>query len=377
MELNVSRSIVESPIDIEAVAAFIARVQKEDGEIPWSEGGKTDPWDHIESAMGLCVAGYLKEAERAYEWMSRTQLKDGSWWAAYRDGVPEDTSRDTNISSYIAVGVFHYYLITNDIAFLKHMWPTLEAGIDYALSLQESTGEIYWAKNGDGVVDPMALLTGSSSVYMSIKCALAIASRLRKSRPDWEKALKKLGHALRNRPDLFNMTKSRYSLDWYYPVLSGAVTGIDARRRIDKFWDKFVVPDWGVRCVSDQPWVTMAETSELVLALAAIEEYEQAEMIFNCLKDKKYDDGSYWMGVTFPDSVIWPEEKTSWTAAAVLLAYDALNELTPASCLFSHSFWGIPESRVSAPARETYPTQPAKKRLRKSPSISPIEEVRS
>ncbi len=45
------------------------------------------------------------------------------------------------------------------------------------------------------------------------------------------------------------------------------------------------------------------------------------------------------MGVTFPDGVIWPEERTSWTAAAVLLAHDALHDLTPASRLFSHEFW--------------------------------------
>jgi hypothetical protein len=51
------------------------------------------------------------------------------------------------------------------------------------------------------------------------------------------------------------------------------------------------------------------------------------------------------MGVTFPDGVIWPEERTSWTAAAVLLAHDALHDITPAGRLFSHSFWngnGIP-----------------------------------
>lgn len=350
MELNVSRNAAESPVDvdIESVAEFIAGLQKADGEIPWSAGGKTDPWDHVESAMGLGVAGYLKDAERAYEWMSRTQLKDGSWWSSYRDGVPEDKTKDTNFSSYLAVGVFHYYLLTDDLVFLKHMWPTLKAGIDFAVSLQAATGEIYWAKNSNNIVDPMALLTGCSSVYMSIKCALAIAYLLGKRQPAWRESLRKLGLVLRNRPDLFNMTKSRYSLDWYYPVLCGALTGIDAHRRIDKYWDKFVVPEWGVRCVSDQSWVTMAETSELVLALVAIEKYEQAEMVFNCLKDKKYDDGSYWMGVTFPDSVIWPEEKTSWTAASVLLAHDALHEITPACSLFSHSFWGSPDIRSRA-----------------------------
>jgi len=43
--------------------------------------------------------------------------------------------------------------------------------------------------------------------------------------------------------------------------------------------------------------------------------------------------------VTFPDGVIWPEEKTGWTAAAVILASDALNEMTPAGKLFNHQFW--------------------------------------
>lgn len=339
MKPYVLQSIPEFPIDVEAMAAFIAGVQKENGEIPWSIGGKTNPWDHIESAMGLSIGGRIADAERAYEWMMRTQLKDGSWWAVCRDGIPEDKTKDTNISSYIAVGVFHHYMISGDMSFLKSMWQAVKAGIDYAISMQQPTGVIYWAKNGDGIVDPMALLTASSSVYMSIKCALAIALHLGEKRPDWEDALKKLGSVIKNRPHLFNMMKSRFSMDWYYPVLCGAVSGLDARVRIDKSWDKFVVPGWGVRCVSDRPWTTIAETSELVLTLAAIGEHERAKMVFNWIRDKKYDDGSYWMGVTFPDSVVWPEEKTSWTAAAVLIAYDALSCLTPACCIFNHRFW--------------------------------------
>ncbi|MEA3487314.1 MAG: phenyltransferase domain-containing protein, partial [Thermodesulfobacteriota bacterium] len=204
MEPDVSRSIEGQSVNCEEVGAFIAGLQKENGEIPWSEGGKTDPWDHVESAMGLGIAGYFKEARRAYEWMAQTQLADGSWWTVYRDGAWEDRTRDSNFSSYIAVGVFHYYLLTRDVVFLKNMWPVLSAGIDYALNLQAPTGEIYWARNAEGVIDRMALLTGSSSVYMSIKCALAIASRLGKNRPDWRCALEKLGNAIRNLPNHFN-----------------------------------------------------------------------------------------------------------------------------------------------------------------------------
>ncbi len=339
MEMNVSLSDAVKPVEVERVAEFITAMQKENGEIPWSVGGKTDPWDHIESAMGLSVAGYFQDAERAYRWLVSAQLADGSWWSETQDGVIINSTKETNFAAYIAVGVYHHYLITGNLEFLKEMWPAVSRGIQYAVNMQAPDGEIYWARNKEGVVDKMSLLTGCSSIYMSIKCALAIAGLLGKKKPGWVKASEALRRAIQNRPDLFNMIKSRYSMDWYYPILCGAVSGDEAKNRIDHLWDKFVVPDWGVRCVSDRPWVTMAETSEFVLTLAAIEDNTRARAIFSWLSDKRYPDGSYWMGVTFPDSVIWPEEKTSWTAAAVLLAWDALNKATPAADIFNHRYW--------------------------------------
>ena len=364
MEWFLTQSLAPNAVDMESMADFIAGVQKPSGEIPWSKGGKTDPWDHVESAMGLSVAGRLKEAKKAFFWLGETQLSDGSWWSATRNGFPEDKTRDSNLASYIAVGVYHYYLITRDIEFVNDLWQTMERGVDYALGLQAESGEIAWAKDSDGITDQMALLTGSSSVYMSLKCAIVLANLVNKRRPDWEKAIRKLGKAIRCRPNLFNMMKARYSMDWYYPVLCGAIQKEEAKSRIDKSWEKFVVPEWGVRCVSDRPWVTIAEGAELVMTLAAIGETERAAIIFNWITDKRYDDGSYWMGVTFPDGVIWPDEKTSWTAAAVILACDALHKVSPASHLFHHGFWEqnnlIGRDLISPAAcseRESFPNQ--------------------
>jgi len=340
VELNLSVQDNKNTISAEELGAFIASLQKETGEIPWSAGGKTDPWDHVESAMGLSVGGFYAEAVRAYEWLAGQQLPDGSWWSATKDGAVIDPTKETHFSAYMAVGVFHHYLVTGNVNFLKSMWPAVSKGIDYAVSMQAPEGEIFWAKNKDGVVDSMALLTGCSSIHMSIKCAFAIAEIIGKKRPQWEKADRLLETAIKNKPDLFNRIKSRFSMDWYYPVLCGAVTGAEAKKRIDKSWEKFVVPEWGVRCVSDHPWVTIAESAELVLALTAIGDIFRARLVFGWIADKRYSDGSFWMGATFPDGVIWPEEKTGWTAAAVLLAWDALNEITPAAKLFSHQFWG-------------------------------------
>jgi len=327
-------------INVDAIANLIARTQLPSGEIPWCEGQKTDPWDHVEATIGLNIGGYLAEAQRAFEWLARNQLEDGSWFSSYVQGVPVDKTRDANLSSYIAVGVFHFYLISGDVGFLKAMWKPVSSAIDFAVRLQTHEGVIHWALSPQGKVDPMALLTGSSSVYMSLKCALAIADILGQPVPQWRQALIKLGHVIRHKPHLFNMTKSRYAMDWFYPMLVGALTGIDAQKRIDRYWKKYVVEDRGVRCVFDEPWVTIAETSELVIALAAIGNLELAKIVFSWINHRQYEDGSFWCGFTCPDLVIWPEEKITWTNAVALMAADAIYNLTPAGQIFNHEVWG-------------------------------------
>lgn len=328
------------PIDIETTASFILDVQTEAGEIPWSVGGITDPWDHVEGAMGLTVAGHFEAARRAYVWSARTQLEDGSWWSTYLDGeAAEGAYKDSNMTAYIAVGLFHYLLATGDFAFVELMWPTCARAIDYVVGMQAPGGEIIWAKRRDGSIDPRALLAGSSSIHLSLCCALRLAHLLGEDPKGWEVARIKLRDAIRHRPYLFDQSKSCFSMDWYYPVLGFALTGYEAKRRIASRWDTFVAPSWGVRCVADKPWATMAETAELTIALAAIGEFELAAEVFSWLADKRYEDGAYWTGVTFPDGTIYTVEKTTWTAAAVLLAADILYNLSAASGLFSHALW--------------------------------------
>lgn len=339
MDLEALRKKQPAEVDLEQVAALISLTQKHDGEIPWFKGGKTDPWDHVEAAMGLSVCGYPLQARLAYQWLADRQLSDGSWYASYMDGAPLDMTRDTNVTAYIAVGVYHYYLITGDNAFLEQMWNTVCRAIDFAIGLQAKTGEIYWAKSPELTVDHMALLTGSSSIFMSIKCALAIAGELGIRKEDWKQAALKLQKAIGSGYHLFNIAKSHYSMDWFYPVLCGAVTGDGARRRLDQHWKKFVVEEIGVLCVSNRPWVTIAETCELVLALVAAGNRKVAEIVFNWMHERRFEDGTYWCGFTYPDMVIWPEEKITWTNGVMIMAADALYHISPASRLFCHDFW--------------------------------------
>lgn len=305
----------------ETVAGIVA-TQREDGAIPWFRGHHLDPWDHIEAAMALDTAGEHDRAEAAYRWLATHQLPDGSWYAAYYDGeatVPTDRGRESNFCAYVAVGVWHHYLATGDDVFVDQMWPVVARAVEFVLELQQPGGQIGWKREDDGTVLTDALLTGSSSIYQALRCALALAERREEPQPDWELALGWLGHAINHHPERF-LDKSRYSMDWYYPVLGGAVTGKDATDRVQAQWDRFVVPGLGVRCVVPNPWVTGGESAELALALWVIGESDRALDIMRWIQHLRADNGMYWTGYVFSDKTVWPQEQTAWTAGSVLLA---------------------------------------------------------
>jgi hypothetical protein len=82
--------------------------------------------------------------------------------------------------------------------------------------------------------------------------------------------------------------------------------------------------------------VTGAETSELVLALAAIGSRDRgAELLASIQHLRDPDDGAYWTGYQFVEDVRWPVERSTWTTAAVILAVDALCGATPGSQVFT------------------------------------------
>ena len=318
--------------DITATAAAIAEVQNADGAIPWFPGGHTDPWDHVECAMALDVGGLHEASDRAYGWLQHRQRPDGSWGARYEDGVITESFTDANFCGYVAVGVWHHAKVTGDRARLAELWPTVRGALDVVVSLQRPGGAIAGARDAKGAVDE-ALLTSSSSLYHSLRAGLAIAEALGEPMPDWELAAGRLGHAVRRHPERFT-DKARFSMDWYYPVLGGAVRGAAGQRRIAERWDEFWVEGLGIRCVNDRPWVTGAETCELALALDSLGERERAVEVVASMQHLRDPDGSYWTGYVFDDGVRWPVEKSTWTGAAVILAADAIAGATGGSGIF-------------------------------------------
>ncbi|MGD8858480.1 MAG: hypothetical protein PVI30_00610 [Myxococcales bacterium] len=342
--------------EIRATTEWLRSQQRPSGEIPWGQGAKMDPWDHVHSAMGLCAVGHTAEARAAYRFMAETQDPNGGWAAERRGGKATRITQESNHAAYLATGLWHQYSHERDPDFLVEMWPTLERAIDLVVSMQLPSGAIAWAQK-NGKVWRAPLVTGSSSIHGSLVCAIRIAERLGHDRPGWRRAHERLQRTLRHDERVFSDTDlpekpGRHSMDWYYPVLGGALRGEAGRTRLldAELTDAFIEEGVGCRCVKDHPWYTIAETCELVLALDACGLRQRAREVFSWTRWQRCDDsGAYWTGATYPAGEIFPEgEQTTWTAAAVLIAHDTLHRDTRTSEFFRELCGG---DLMEAPAR--------------------------
>ena len=317
---------------------FILDIQASDGSISWEQGTKLDPWDHIESAMALTVAGKTEAALKAFEWMQLNQEKEGGWFSEYKSGVPSKRRMETNFAAYICVGIWHFYLVTKDKDFLEEYFPILKKAMDFVSSMQTASGDILWALDENGFKLDDSLITGCSSIYKSFECFYAIKRLLNKDLGNLKDSMRSLKAAIKSKPERFDRgwkSKDRYSMDWYYPILCGVISGDEATERFKSREQEFIVESLGCKCVVEEPWITIAESSELVMALASFGQTDRAKEIFSWLHQwKDPQDNLYWTGYVYPDKAFWPIEKPTWTAAAVLLAADTLYKFTDGSELF-------------------------------------------
>ena len=167
-----------------------------------------------------------------------------------------------------------------------------------------------------------------------MRCAIAIAEELGHERPDWELSAGLLAYVIAEVPDAF-APKHRWAMDWYYPVLTGVISGRAGLDRLNERYETFVMDGKGVRCVNDRPWITTAETCECAIAYLSVGEVDRAREMFSWVQALREDDGRYWTGIVYPQEDQFPGgEQSTYSAAAVVLAADALEGATTASKLF-------------------------------------------
>ena len=288
--------------------------------------------------MALAVTAQYDGARAALRYLANTQGRDGAWPAMTTRTVVIDSTRDSNHAAYLATGLWFLHTSRSQEDFLAEMWPTLERAIEFVVDLQDESGAIWWATDEAGAIWPAPLVTGCSSIHGSLVSAERIAELLGYDRPHWGAARRDLATALRDMNGVFSDAPilelpGRFSMDWYYPILGGALRGEAARRRIVEGVDTYLGGP-GCRCVTDRPWCTVAETCELIIALDACGFSDKARELFEWVHTLREEDGGYWTGITYPDGLLWPVERPSWTAATVILAADVLKGESPTSQFF-------------------------------------------
>jgi hypothetical protein len=248
----------------------------------------------------------------------------------------KESKLDSNVCAYVGAGVWHHWQCSDDLAAAERFWPMVERAMHFVLNMRRKDGTILWAKEVDAEPWSYSLLTGSSSIRHSLHCAANLGALLGEPRPLWRAAADAIDAVINHSPTSFE-PKDRWAMDWYYPVLAGALIDDDAKLRLNEQWESFYMSDRGIRCVSDEPWITASETAECAIAHSAIGDQQTAAELLSLTTAHRNPDGSYLTGLVYPQRIAFPaDEISAYTGAAVILAADAQLALSPAHKLFTH-----------------------------------------
>ena len=84
----------------------------------------------------------------------------------------------------------------------------------------------------------------------------------------------------------------------------------------------------GIKCVEEEPWVTFAESSECIMALYKVGLKKEATKIFDEVLKHKNSKGYFPTGYQYDLGIYWPEEDSTWTNAAIIMAADCIHDIT-------------------------------------------------
>ena len=322
----------------ENIAKFIKSIQLESGAIPSNDDGSHDPWDHIESIMGLNFANEYESSKLAFDWLIKNQNQDGSWFSKYMDDIPIEKNKPTHFAPYISVASLHFYKIFSDKEYLEYLWPSIESAINFSIKLQIQNGTIPWSVDKNQKIEEDFLLTGSSSILKSIECGIAISKIIKstKNLEDWNNSYELLSKAIKNPSGKFDLLKDRkrFSMDWYYPILSGCLNDNQKFFYVDKVFKDFYIKEMGIKCVIEEPWVTVAETCEFIICLMISGREEDAKKLLKDVINISDINGVPYMGWQYEENIFWPLERPSWTSAALIIAADSVMGLSKGKDLF-------------------------------------------
>lgn len=329
-------------LQFDPLIEVIEACQTAEGAIRWFPDGIWDAWNHSECVIALEALERRSQADMGWNYLLKTQAEDGSWTGQYgnaatiidriylsRDDQTQFT--DMNFIAYPAVALFHRFQHRGTEEAFPNLWAMTKRAIGFVLGFQKTDGSFPWSAEGVADGNTKALPAANASIHQSLKAAKALAEVFAEP-PDY---IKRLENAITHLEAYLSIVDAAHSeghaMDWYYPILSGAIKGPKAANLIDLNWPHFIHDDYGCRCVAHEPWSTTAETAELVMTMLRSGDETRAQQLLDTLKSHMDDDGAYWMGYQWAEDIPWPREKPSWTQAAVIIA-NLVPDGDPAVC---------------------------------------------
>ena len=313
-------------VDFKNNISWIKDNQMSNGSIVWDDKGKCDPWDHLECLISLAIYEEHEPFHAGIEWFLQNLNDQFLIPPLFQNQQIVHDHFEFHHAPYLAVALLQYYYSTNNKKFLLDNLEVLRGITNKTLEARDKYGYFYWATDKRGLSDN-SLITATSSIFLSLKCTSSIYKILgiRSLKLENEIAeIKKIFDLNSVRFNRDKIDRSRFSMDCYYPYLSGLLKDGNLVKSLQNFY----VDGIGIKCVIEEPWVTFAESSEAIIALVRSDEKKFAEQIFNDIMKFRGDDEIFSTGYQFSENIYWPDERSTWTNAAVIIAADALYNIT-------------------------------------------------
>ena len=291
---------------------WIISNQSSSGAIFWDEKGKCDPWDHCECLIALAIYEEWEHFWRGVNWFFTNLNEDGLIYAEFQNEKPSKLHYESHHAPYIIMPLIQASLIDGKQDYKKILTNEqllkLENVFEVLNDFKDEDGYFYWAKDSNGYSDN-SLITASMSIFLSLMAK--------------DKSFHKFNIEMwQEKFDRDGVDRSRFSMDFYYPFLAGIKN--DKKEFID-ILDNYYVKGLGVKCVAEEPWVTIAESSECAISALIHDNEDIAKDIFNDIQQFQNKDGIFPTGYQYDMEIFWPEENSTWTNAAVIIAAHALS----------------------------------------------------
>ena len=291
---------------------WIISNQSSSGAIFWDEKGKCDPWDHCECLIALAIYEEWEHFWRGVNWFFTNLNEDGLIYAEFQNEKPSKLHYESHHAPYIIMPLIQASLIDKEQNYKKILTNEqllkLENIFEVLDDFKDQDGYFYWAKDSNGYSDN-SLITASMSIFLSLVAKDKSFPKLNTEM--WQEKFNRDG-----------VDRSRFSMDFYYPFLAGIKNN---KKEFLDLLDNYYEKGLGVKCVAEEPWVTIAESSECVISALIHDNENIAKQIFNDIQQFQNKDGIFPTGYQYDMEIFWPEENSTWTNAAVIIAAHALS----------------------------------------------------